>query len=206
VTGQSSKRSASAAENLPSVWKLPEWAVVVPLLLGLVAWLAGLIWAPSQAGTEFYAACAQVIPVLLLALAIEVRLLRIDVPEGSGIRALGNAVDEELEHLREREAQLLAEDADREEALAEQKAIGRLEYQFQLLRRVHPRLTTAYIVMRAIYVMAAAAVLLLGEVRALDALTMDSAAEADARIPFSAVLFGFVAVLVGALMHPLQRR
>ncbi|MGI9099789.1 MAG: hypothetical protein ACR2H2_15090 [Solirubrobacteraceae bacterium] len=38
---------------------------------------AGVTWAPSSAGREFFSAAAQVIPVLLLALAVESRMFRL---------------------------------------------------------------------------------------------------------------------------------
>jgi hypothetical protein len=46
-----------------------------PLLVIVVAYMLGYIWAPSDAGSEYFSAAAQVIPVLLLALAVESRLL-----------------------------------------------------------------------------------------------------------------------------------
>jgi len=45
-----------------------------PLLLILVAFALGGSWAPPKAGPEYFSAAAQVIPVLLLALAVESRM------------------------------------------------------------------------------------------------------------------------------------
>jgi hypothetical protein len=47
-------------------------AVMLVALLGLVP-----NWAPTQATANFYVATAQIIPVLLLALALELRLFRV---------------------------------------------------------------------------------------------------------------------------------
>jgi hypothetical protein len=48
-----------------------------PLLLLLVAFFVGAEWAPGDADREFFSASAQVIPVLLLALAVESRMFRL---------------------------------------------------------------------------------------------------------------------------------
>jgi hypothetical protein len=47
----------------------------LPLAAILVAFVFGLSWAPDEAGQAYFSAAAQVIPVLLLALAVESRLL-----------------------------------------------------------------------------------------------------------------------------------
>ncbi len=48
-----------------------------PLFLLLATFQAGVEWAPASAGREFFSAAAQVIPVLLLALAVESRMFRL---------------------------------------------------------------------------------------------------------------------------------
>jgi len=49
---------------------------LVPLWLILAAYFGGSVWSPKAAGHDYFAAAAGVIPVLMLALAIETRILR----------------------------------------------------------------------------------------------------------------------------------
>jgi hypothetical protein len=46
-----------------------------PLLTIVIAYVLGGDWAPADAGHDYFSAAAQVVPVLLLALAVESRLL-----------------------------------------------------------------------------------------------------------------------------------
>jgi hypothetical protein len=50
---------------------------VLPALAIAVAWFGGYAAAPEQANRAYFESCAQVIPVLLLALAVESRWLRL---------------------------------------------------------------------------------------------------------------------------------
>jgi hypothetical protein len=54
----------------------------IPVLIGVAAGVVGFILAPASAGPEFFSTTAQGVPVLLLALVLEVRLF------GSARRAL----------------------------------------------------------------------------------------------------------------------
>jgi hypothetical protein len=49
---------------------------LLPLVLIIVAYVGGGLWAPKVAGPDYFVAAAGVIPVLLLALALETRILR----------------------------------------------------------------------------------------------------------------------------------
>jgi hypothetical protein len=49
----------------------------LPLLLIIFAYGLGMSWAPSEAGKDYFSAAAQVVPVLLLALAVESQMLNI---------------------------------------------------------------------------------------------------------------------------------
>lgn len=51
-----------------------------PLMLVVTAWLLGLTLAPNGAHQSYFEASAQIIPILLLALAVETRFLRIPRP------------------------------------------------------------------------------------------------------------------------------
>jgi hypothetical protein len=62
-------------------WRLVSLAPIrllarsLPLLAILIAYALGVSWAPERATNDYFSAAAQVIPVLLLALAVESRLL-----------------------------------------------------------------------------------------------------------------------------------
>jgi hypothetical protein len=49
---------------------------LLPLWLIIAAYVGGAVWAPKAAGHDYFVAAAGVIPVLLLALALETRILR----------------------------------------------------------------------------------------------------------------------------------
>jgi hypothetical protein len=51
------------------------WLRILPLVAILAAFVLGASWAPNQAGKGYFSAAAQVIPVLLLAMAVESQLL-----------------------------------------------------------------------------------------------------------------------------------
>ena len=52
-----------------------------PALFPYVGALVAFILSPAEATAEFYSAAAQIIPVLLLVLAVELRFFRVDMPD-----------------------------------------------------------------------------------------------------------------------------
>jgi hypothetical protein len=56
---------------------LNAWLAFVPPVIVILAFVLGSAWAPPTARRSFFEASAQVIPVLLLALAVESRYLRV---------------------------------------------------------------------------------------------------------------------------------
>ena len=68
----------------------------LPLLLGIVALALCLVLAPARLGDDFLDAAVQIIPFVLLALALETRLLRLSEPAARRIVAPTSRVETAL--------------------------------------------------------------------------------------------------------------
>jgi hypothetical protein len=183
-----------------------------PLLLAVLAYNAALIFGPRHATNEFYAIAAQIIPVLLLAIALEARLLSVGFPDVlASIASIEKDAEESLEEI-EQDVNRLA-DGDPEWAAKKRKEIAdqrehtgrQLERLRQRVERMRPGLRGYKLVMR-LYAVLTAAFLIIGELSAVDTVAQGSYKHADATWAFDAIVLGLVAVTLSAIRRDPSER
>jgi hypothetical protein len=182
-----------------------------PLLLAAWAYFAALIFGPRHATNEFYAIAAQIIPLLLLAIALEARLLSVGFPDiEASIASIAKDAEASLDEI-EQDVNRLADEAPERVAewrkkIADQRerTSRELESLRQRVARIRPGFRRYKFTMR-LYAVLTAAILIIGELSALDTVARGSYKHADASSAFDAIVLGLVAVTLAAIRRPPPR-
>jgi hypothetical protein len=174
----------------------------IPLVPAVLA--ASLAWffGPQHATNEFYVVAAEIIPLLLLAVALEARLLSVRFPNIAAltteIRDLRRSLERiaaEVDDLSNSSPDLAAEWREKVTDQREQ-----LAGQFERLQKARPGMRRYQIIVR-LYAGLTVVVLLVGELSALTAVAEGTYKHAVAKWAFGAIVLGLVAVLIAALRH-----
>lgn len=189
-------------QSRSSKYFFPEVTALAPLLVGVLCGVAAMWIGPRHAKSEFFVVCGEILPILLLAIALEARLLRLGVPEGALIESLLDDVadsSKELDGLQERLNKI--EGVPVSDALDVQRDLDKYRHDLERDRARYERFGTAFRVLRAINVAFGAGLLLYGEAKALDVLAEGSYTSSRADLIFGIVVFGFVAVVIAAVQR-----
>jgi hypothetical protein len=194
----------------------------LPLIAGLIGGGIAAWQGPTHASQEFYSVAAQTIPVLLLALALEARLLGVRGvwsvrPDEAVEKGLG-PIRDQIEDLTVQGAKIAASDEDRRKMA---RQIGRTHKVFALTEREArdfarrlERSWRAWLLTRGSIAFLICAALVVVELRVLKVLADESYATANARLIFGAIGLGLTALAFAALLgrqrqpatRPQQRR
>lgn len=184
---------------------------VAPLLAGYVAGAVAIALAPDKASRDFYVVCATVIPVLLLTLGVELRLLRLRGPmrlpaELGEAQSKAGRLEERVPQLAARLKALPDDTPDVAEARADMaSAEADLERVTTALGQISRKVGTwAYRwgAVGAAYALLSAVGLFVGEMKALTVIADESYRQANPALPFAAVVLGFAAITVAVAVLP----
>jgi hypothetical protein len=174
----------------------------LPLVVGAWGYTLTLILAPDHAGKEFYVACAEVIPVLLLALALEARVLSFGLGRYEAVyEARRQEARGIFDEIRDIEEEIARSHMPATEVQQAQKRLDGLSQRVNALQDLATASRRRWRVMRAVYVTSAALILLAGEIHALTVLAEENFKEAAAWVPMGAVVFAFVTIISVALLR-----
>jgi hypothetical protein len=120
------------------IWR----ADFAPLLLAVLAYSAAEQLGPRHATSDFYVVAAQIIPLLLLAIALEARLLSVGFPDIDALIADVEKAQEPLGEI-EKEVDRLADEAPEQVAEWRKKIADQREHTGRELDRLRQRITRA---------------------------------------------------------------
>jgi hypothetical protein len=174
----------------------------VPLVPAVLAAVLAWFFGPQHATNEFYVVAAEIIPLLLLAVALEARLLSVRFPDIAALTAQvrdfqqsRDKIEAQLDDLSHSSPELVAEWRQKITDQQEQ-----MTHQFQRLQEARPGIRRYRILVR-LYAGLTVAVLLIGELSALTVVAEGSYKHVEAKWAFGAIVLGLVAVLFAALRN-----
>jgi hypothetical protein len=184
------------------IYQVVRELALFPLVVPVVAYVGAFSFGPQHATKDFFVVAAQIIPLLIVAIALEARLLAVNLPSTEGLRAdIEEArtslakLDYELTHLT---VQATEPDTEQTKRLADQRQVT--SRQLKCLQQTRRDFRVHAIRVR-LYAGQTAVFLLIGEVTALDTLAKGSYEQANARWAFAAIVLGLVAIIFAAFRH-----